>query len=111
MYRQVPLTVLLDRIESKAFHLINFPLLTDCLRSLSHLWRAASLVVFYYPANCMPPLLLRPRCTRLSSFFHPYSVQLSNARVNQYSQSFTPFSAKPWNFLPVSVFPTSYGLT
>ncbi|MPC83729.1 hypothetical protein E2C01_078445 [Portunus trituberculatus] len=29
----------------------------------------------------MPPLLLWPCCTRLSSSFHPYSVQLSKARV------------------------------
>ncbi|MPD03931.1 hypothetical protein E2C01_099590 [Portunus trituberculatus] len=38
-------------------------------------------------------------------------VQLFNARVNQYSQSFIPFSGKLWNFLPVSVFPISYDLT
>ncbi|MPC75152.1 DNA ligase 1 [Portunus trituberculatus] len=36
-------------------------------------------------ANCMPSLLLWPRCTRLSSSSHPYSVQPSNTRVNHYS--------------------------
>ncbi|MPC16970.1 hypothetical protein E2C01_009814 [Portunus trituberculatus] len=59
----------------------------------------------------MSPLLLRPRCTRHSSSSHPYSVLLPNGRVNQYSQSFIPFSGKLWNSLPVSVFPTSYDLT
>ncbi|MPC65896.1 hypothetical protein E2C01_060034 [Portunus trituberculatus] len=31
-------------------------------------------------ANCMPPLLLRPHCTKLSSSSHPYSAQLCNSR-------------------------------
>ncbi|MPC23409.1 hypothetical protein E2C01_016454 [Portunus trituberculatus] len=34
---------------------------------------------------CMPPILLQPCCTRRSFSSHPYSVQLSNTRVNQYS--------------------------
>ncbi|MPC35890.1 hypothetical protein E2C01_029327 [Portunus trituberculatus] len=60
----------------------------------------------------MPPLFLRPRCTKLSSFSHSYSVQLPNARVNQYFQSFIPFSVgKLWNSLLASVFPTSCDLT
>ncbi len=72
-----------------------------CLQPLSYRCNVASLAIFYRYfhancssdlANCMPPLLPRPRCTRLSSFSHPYSVHLSNARVNQYSQSFIPFS-------------------
>ena len=50
---------LLNKVESKAFRLINSSPLTDCLQPFS------------------------------SS--HPYSVHLSNGRVNQYSQSFIPF--------------------
>ncbi|MPC18746.1 hypothetical protein E2C01_011640 [Portunus trituberculatus] len=42
---------------------------------------------------------------------HPYSVQPSNTRVNQYSQSFIPFTGKLWNSLPAFVFPSSYDLT
>ncbi|MPC35746.1 hypothetical protein E2C01_029179 [Portunus trituberculatus] len=41
--------------------------------------------------------------TRLSSSSHPFSIQLSNARVNQYSKSFIPFTGKLWNTLPASV--------
>ena len=37
---------LLNRVESKAFCLINSPLLTDCLDSLSHRPNAASLSLF-----------------------------------------------------------------
>ncbi|MPC18955.1 MOB kinase activator 3A [Portunus trituberculatus] len=53
-------------------------------------------------ANYMPPLLPHPRCTRLSSSSHRYSVHLSNARLNQYSQSVIPFSGALWNSLPAS---------
>ena len=112
-------TALLDRVESKAFRLIDSSPLTDCLQPLSLRRNVASLAIFYRYfhancssdlANCMPPLLPRPRCTRLSSFSHPYSVHLSNARVNQYSKSFIPFTGKLWNSLPASVFPPSYDL-
>ena len=39
-----------------------------------------------------------------------FSVHLSNARINQYSQSFFTFSGKLWNSLPAFVFPISYDL-
>ena len=61
-------------------------------------------------ANCMPPLLPRPRNTCLSSHAHPYTVQTPFARVNQYLQSFLPSTGKLWNRLPASVFPSDYGL-
>ncbi|MPC44350.1 hypothetical protein E2C01_038023 [Portunus trituberculatus] len=108
--------VLLDRVESKVFRLINSPPPTDCLQPLSQRRNIASFSIFYryfhancYTelANCKPPLLLRPCCTRLSFSFHPYSVQLPNARVNQYFQSFITFAGKLWNSLPASVFPSS----
>ena len=112
-------TALLNRVESKAFRLINSSPLTDCLQSLNHRRNVASLALFYRYfhahcsselANCMPPPLPRPRCTRLSTHSHPYSVHLPNARVNQYLYSFIPFTGKLWNSLPVSIFPLSYDL-
>ena len=112
-------TALLNRVESKAFRLINYSSLVDCLQPLSHRRNIASLALFYRYfhancssdlANCVPPLLPRPRCTRLASSSPPYSVHLSNARVNQYSQSFFPFSGKLWNSLPASIFPPAYDL-
>ncbi|MPC29407.1 hypothetical protein E2C01_022637 [Portunus trituberculatus] len=108
------------KVESKALRRINSPPLTDCLQSLSHRRNVTSLSIFlrYFQANCsidlancIPPLFLRPRCTKLSSSFHPYSAQPSNTRVNQYSQSFIPFPDKLWISLPASVFPSSYDLT
>ena len=93
-------TALLNRVESKACRLINSSPLTDCLQPLSHCRNIASLALFYRDfnancsadlANCIPSLLQRPRCTRLASSSHPYSVHLCNARVNQNPQSFIPF--------------------
>ncbi|MPC27386.1 hypothetical protein E2C01_020556 [Portunus trituberculatus] len=113
-------TVLLDRMESKAFRFINSPPLTDCVQPLSHFRNVTHLYIFYRyfhancstdRANCILPLLLRLRCTRLSSSSHSYSVQLTNARVNQHSHSFIPFSGKLWNSLPTSVFLSSYDFT
>ena len=112
-------TALLNRVESKAFRLISSPPLTDCLQSLNIRRNVASLSIFYRYfhgycsselANCMPPPLQRPRCTRLATSSHPYSVQPPNARVNQYLHSFIPFTGKLWNSLPDSVFPPDYDL-
>ena len=111
-------TALLNRVESKAFCLINSPPPTECLDSLSHRRNVASLSLFYccFHADCsselanrMPLPLLRPRCTRFSTS-HPYSVHLSNARVNQYLHFFIPYTGKLWNSLPLSVFPPAYDL-
>ena len=91
-------TVLLKRVESKAFRLINFSPLTDSLDFLSHRRNVtaylSSTVIFLLTAllNCMPSHLPRLRCTRLSTSSHPYSVYLPNARFNQYLQSFIPYS-------------------
>ncbi len=77
---------LLDRVESKAIRLISSPPLTNCLPSLKLRRSVASLAIFYryFHANCsydlpncMPPLLQRPQCTRLSTLAHPYTVQIS----------------------------------
>ncbi len=107
-------TALLDRAESKAFRLISSPPLTSFFLPLKSRRNVASLSIFYRYfhahcsselANCMPPLLPRPRCTRLSSQAHSYTVQTPYARVNQYLLSFFPFTGQLWNSLPASVFP------
>ena len=112
-------TALLNRVEAKAFRLIRSPPLTDCLPLLNVRRNVASLSIFYRYfhancsselANCMPPLLPRPRCTRLSTFSHPYTVQIPYTRVNQHRDSFLPFAGRLWNNLPHSLFPPSYDL-
>ena len=91
-------TALLNRVESKAFRLINSSPLTDCLQlfliaamlPLLLSFTATSMLTALLISNCVPPLLPRPRCTRLASSSHPYSVYLFNPRVNQYAV-FYPF--------------------
>ena len=70
------LKALLNRVKSKAFHPIKSPPLTDYLDSLSHHRNVASLSILccYFHAdcsselaNCMPPPLPQPSCTRLST--------------------------------------------
>ena len=106
-------------LQKLASRIINSPPLTDCLDSLSY-WRnvtSLSLSYRYFHAdcsselvNCMSPSLPRPRCTRFSTSSHPYSVHLSNVRVNQYLHFFIPYTGKLWNYLFLSVFPPTYDL-
>ncbi len=103
-------------VESKAFRLISSPPLTSCLLPLKSRRNGTFLSIFYRYfhancsselGNCIPPLLPRPRCKRLSSQAHSYTVQTPYARVNQ---SFFPCTGKLWNSLPASVFPPVYDL-
>src|SRR6201990_1727822 len=83
-------TALLEKVESRAFHLINSPALTNSLQSLSARRTVASLSLYYryYNGHCsselsrrIPPPLRRVRATRLSTQSHPFSVQLSDPRL------------------------------
>ena len=112
-------TALLNRVESKAFRLINSPTLIDCIDSLTHRRNVASLSIFYRYfhadcsselANCMPLPVPWARSTRLSTSSHPYFIRLPNARVNQYLHSFIPYTGKFGISLPMSVFPPAYDL-
>ena len=115
-----PFTALLDRVESKAFRLINNPNLTSSLDPLSLRRNVSSLSLFYRYffgrcsvelAGCVPPPLARPRNTRQASSSHNYCVEVVNARVNRYNDCFFPSTSKLWNSLPASVFPNSYNIS
>ncbi len=111
---------LLDRVESKAFRLIrSLPRTSYLLVPLNSRRDVASLSIscrYFHAncssvlANCMPPLLPRPRHTRLSSQAHSYTVLTPFARVNLYHDSFFPLTGELWNRLPASVFPPVYDL-
>ena len=112
-----PYTSLLDRVESKAIHLISDPSLTSTLDPLSLRRKVASLSLFYRYyfdhcsdelAACIPPPMARPRSTRQATFAHNYSVELSNARINRFSDGFFPSTSHLWNSLPSAVFPASF---
>ncbi|KAL7637846.1 UNVERIFIED_CONTAM: hypothetical protein RMT77_011458 [Armadillidium vulgare] len=94
-------------------------LLLLTLQSLSSRRIVASLSLYYryYNGHCsselsrrIPPPLRRARATRLSTQSHPFSVQLSDPRLNRYALSYMYSTGKVWNTLPSSIFPTSYDL-
>ena len=91
--------------------------LTSTLDPLSLRRKVASLSLFYryYFGHCsdelvacIPPLMARPRSTRQATFAHNYCVELSNARINRFSDGFFPSTSHLWNSLPSSVFPASF---
>ena len=113
-----PYTSLLDRIESKAICLIGDHTLTSTLDHPSLRRKVASLSLFYRYyfghcsdelAACIPPPMARSRSTR-ATFAHNYCVELSNARINRFSDGFFPSTYHLWNSLPSSVFLASFNL-
>ena len=109
----------LDRIESKAIRLICDPSLTSTLDLLSLRRKVASLPLFYRYyfghcsdelAACIPPPMARPCSTRQATFAHNYCVELSNARINRFSDGFFTSTSHLWNSPPSSVFSASFNL-
>ena len=95
------------------------PSLTSTLDPLSLRRKVASLSLFYRYyfghcsdelAACIPPPMVRPRSTRQATFAHNYCVELSNARINRFSDGFFPSTSHLWNSLPSAVFPASFNL-
>src|ERR1044072_7097683 len=112
-------TALLEKVEFRAFRLINSPALTNSLHSLSSRRIVASLSLYYRYYNghcsselsrCIPPPLRRARATRLFTQARLFYVQLSDPRLNSYPLSYKYSTGKVWNTLPSSIFPTSYDL-
>src|SRR5256885_15940198 len=112
-------TAHLNRVESRAFRLINSPNLTDSLQSLSSRRKVASLSLYYryFHNYCsselfesMPPLMRRPRPTRHSTYSHPYSVQLPFHRLSLCQSMFMHRTGEAWNLLPTTIFPSFFNL-
>ena len=110
-----PFIPLLNSVESKAIRLIGDFSLISTLDPLSLCRKVASLSLFYrYSfghcsdklATCIPPPKAWPHSTCQASFAHNYWVDLSNERINQFSDGFFPSTSCLWNSLPSSVFPS-----
>ena len=95
-----PYASLLDSVKSKAIR-FGDPSLTSTLDPLSLRCKVASLSLFYSYyfghcsdelATCIPPPRAWPCSTRQPSFAHSYCVELSNARINRFSDGFSPSS-------------------
>ena len=111
---------LLDRVQSKAIHLINNPNLTNSLQSLSHHHLVADLSIFYcyFHGHCsqeikniIPDPVRCVRTTRSSTYSHPFQVTLPNPRTLPHKSSFIPRTSQLWNSLPPNAFPESYNLS
>ena len=115
-----PYTSLLYKVESKAICLIGDPSLTSTLDPLSLRRKVTSLSLFYRYnfghcseelAACIPPPMARPLSTRQASFVHSCCVELSNERINRFSDGFFPSTSRLWSSLPSSAFPASFNLS
>ena len=104
-----PYTSLLNKVESKAIHLIGDPSLTSTLDTLSLRHKVASLFLFYHYyfghcsdelAACILPPMAQPLSTWQASFAHNSYVELSNARINWFINGFFPSTSRLWNSLP-----------
>ena len=113
-------TSLLGWVESKAIRLIGDPSMTSTLDPLSFHRKVASLFLFYCYyfgqcshelAACIPPPMAQPRSTRQATFAHNCCVEISNARINRFSDGFFPFNFPPLELSPSSVFLASFNLS
>ena len=108
-------TELINKVESKAFRLIDSPPHTDCLQPLTLRHNVASLAIFYLCsnancfselANCMPPI-----SRALAAHDVPLAlIHIVQPRVNQYLHSFFSSTGKLYKSLLESVFPPCYDL-
>ena len=108
---------LLDKIHSKAIHLIKNPNLTKSLQPLSHRRLDGDIFYRYFHGHCsqeirdiIPVPLRHVRTTRSSTYSHPFQVSLPNPQSLSDKSSFIPRTSNLWNVLPSSCFPESYNL-
>ena len=106
------------QIQRQIINLIG-PNLSLKLHSSSHRRDVASLSLFYKYLNgfcsdeskSLPPAIKTLNCvTRYSTNAHHMTVQLPSCNKLFYSSSFFPRTARLWNSLPSSCFPTCYDL-
>ena len=93
---------------------MTFLLINSFALTLSSLFLSVEWLRFFHytiaiTKDIAPPLR-RALATRLPTQSHPFSVQLSDPRLNRYAQSYMKSTGKVWNTLPSSIFPTSYDL-
>ena len=110
---------LLEKVQSKAIHLINNPNLTESLQPLSHRRLVGDLSVFYryFHGHCsqeireiIPVPLRHVRTTSSSTHSQTFQVSLPNPRTLSHKSSFIPRTYDLWNVLPSSCLHESYNL-
>ena len=111
---------LLDKVQSKAIHLINDPNLTKSLQPLSHrrlLVGDLSIFYRYFHGHCsqeireiIPAPLRHVRSSRSTTHSHPFQVSLPNPRSLSHKSASIPRTCNLRNALSSSCFPESYNL-
>ena len=111
---------LLDRVQSKAIHLINNPNHTNSVQSLSHRRLVADLSIFYryFHGHCsqeikniIPDPVRRVRTTRNSRYSHPFKVTLPNPQTLAHKSFFILRTSQLWSSSPPMTFPESYNFS
>ena len=113
-------TVLLEKMESRAFRFINSPNSSGISLILSSLFLPVELLRhFLYTiaittdttlptSHRIAPPLRRVLAISYSTHFHSFSVQVSDPRLNLYAQSYMYFTGKVLNTFPLFILPTFY---
>ena len=110
---------LLDRIQSRAYDLINSPSLTNQLPSLQLRKNVASLSPYYryfygYWSDELhaiaPPPLHRDRPKRGRESAHSHSLADPSCRISSCNKSFLPRLVELWNSLPQICIPENFNL-
>ena len=61
-----------------------------------------------YFGECAQELYELHRTSRRTAGYHPYLVDIPTVRTKRFATSFIMRTAKEWNSLPASVFPSAY---
>ncbi|XP_046976467.1 uncharacterized protein LOC124542575 [Vanessa cardui] len=111
----------LDSVDRRARRLIGDQTLVTKLQTLEHRRKVACLSVFYkiYFGECaqelfdlVPPSPFYKRTARHRKDLHPnlVDVDVFKTCTKRFASSFLIRTAKVWNTLPTSVFPTTYNM-
>ena len=110
---------LLDNLQKWICRTVGLSLALS-LEPLAHRRNIANLSRFcrYYFGRCSSELVQlvplpysRGRSTRYSDRMHAFSVTIPRCYKYSYVNSFSPCTARFWNFLPVKSFPLTYDLS
>ena len=110
---------LLDKLQKGIWRTVG-PSLASSLEPLVHCQNLASLSLFcrYYFGRCsselaqlVPPPYSQGRSTCYSDRLHDFSVTICRCYKDVYVNSFFPWTARPWNSLPIECFPLTYDLS
>ena len=109
----------LDSIQRRVIRIVDDPILTGGLESLSLRRDFASLCVFYrlYNGECseelfdlVPTAHFYNRTARQRRDVNPHFLELPRSTTQRFSRTFIPRTTMIWRELPAAVFPLRYDM-